>query len=165
MTQPTRATAPDRRPAWPAAGVALAFLLAAGVMLAESFTGSGTMESRVAHAMGPAFFPRIVLVLLLVLSLAAVVEAVRGRIGAGPVPRAAPTIGMILATGAYVWLVGAIGFLLASIAYLVACPIVLGYRRYGVVLPLALIYAVAVWYVFQRVLQIVLPSSPWFALF
>lgn len=161
----TTAAPGSRRPAWPAAAVAFAFLLGGALMLAESYSGAGAMRSRVAHAMGPAFFPRIVLVLLVALALAALVEAMRGLVASRALPQRAMMFGMIAATIAYVWLVGAVGFLLASVAFVAICPVVLGYRRWAVVVPLAAIYAVVVWYVFQRVLQIVLPNSPWFALF
>lgn len=164
MTDATRA-AGRRRPAWPAAAVAFAFLIGGVLMLVESYSGAGAMQSRVAHAMGPAFFPRIVLVLLVVLALAALSEALRGLVTARPLPHAGAMFGMIAVTAAYVWLVGAAGFLLASVAFLAVCPAVLGYRRWAIAVPLAAVYAIAVWYVFQRVLQIVLPGSPWFALF
>ncbi|MEZ5729384.1 MAG: tripartite tricarboxylate transporter TctB family protein [Burkholderiaceae bacterium] len=147
------------------AALALAFLLGGAVMLVESYAGAGELQSRVKYAMGPAFFPRIILVLLMLLALAAVVEAARGRAAAASVPRLANALAMAGATGAYVWLIGSIGFLLASCAFALVCPLLLGYRKLAVLLPLAAVYATTVWYVFDKVLQIVLPASPWFARF
>lgn len=156
---------PALRTGTAAALVAALFLFASVVMLWQSYLSEGAQQSRVAYAMGPAFFPRIVLYLMAAMALAVAVEAYRS--GGAPVSmrRAGIALAMMLATGVYIWLIGTIGFLFASIAYSIVCPVVLGYRRWGWLLVLAFVYCAGVWYMFDRVLQIVLPGSPWFAYF
>lgn len=72
---------------------------------------------------------------------------------------------LIAVTAAYGIAIGWIGFLIASFAFIVASSFALGYRRISVVAPVAAVYAVAVWYLFQEILLIILPSSPWFSSF
>ena len=156
---------PALRSGTAAALVAALFLLSGVVMLLESHSGAGAMQSRLTHAMGPAFFPRIVLLLILPMALAAGIAALRE--GGTPVrmQRAATVLGMMAATGLYVWLISAVGFLFASMAYSVACPLLLGYRNPRWLLSLAILYSVAAWFMFHRVLKIILPGSPWFDYF
>ena len=145
--------------------VAALFLFAGVVMLWRSYSGDAALHSRVTYAMGPAFFPRIVLYLMVPMALAVAVGSYRR--GGVPVSmqRAGTMLAVMVATAVYVWLIGAIGFLLSSIAYSIVCPVILGYRRWGWLLALAFLYCAGVWYVFDRVIQIILPGSPWFTYF
>ncbi|MCP5366396.1 MAG: tripartite tricarboxylate transporter TctB family protein [Hyphomicrobiales bacterium] len=111
---------------------------------------------------GPVFFPRILLGFMFVLSAVVLVE---GRFEA---PRAitrhqALLVGATLAvTGLYIWGITAAGFLISTVAYVFVLPWLLGYRNAVAIVLVTALYPVGVWYVFQKVFLIILPSSPWF---
>ncbi len=71
----------------------------------------------------------------------------------------------IILTGLYVLLVGQIGFLLASIPFAGSFMLLFGYRKYIVIGAVTLIFPIATWWIFTKVLKIYLPMSPWFASF
>jgi hypothetical protein len=76
-----------------------------------------------------------------------------------------PVISVLAATGLYVVAIGSLGFLIATIGYTLTLPVLLGYRKLPIVLAIAAIYPAAVWYLFDRIVQILLPASPWFEIF
>ncbi len=53
------------------------------------------------------------------------------------------------------------GFLPACIIFCFFYPFALGYKRVAVLLPVSLLYAVALWFLFNKVLLILLPEIPW----
>ncbi len=138
-----------------------AFLLGAAVLWWESTgeqyagTGTGTANNAV-------FYPRILLIGVFVLATTVVVVGMARR--GDPVdPLDWRTLGAMLAvTAAYALLIPEIGFLFSSILYCVATPLLLGYRRWVVVLPVAAIFPTVAWYTFWIVLKMSLPRSPWF---
>lgn len=111
---------------------------------------------------GPVFFPRILLGLMFVLSVVVMVE---GRLEA-PRPVSGHQfllVGATLAvTGLYIWGITAAGFLISTVAYVFVLPWLLGYRKALAIVLLAALYPVSVWYLFEKVFKIILPSSPWF---
>ncbi len=114
---------------------------------------------------GPVFFPRILLAAMAGLSLLVFIEGLRERT-ARPVPREilAATVAIVL-TGGYILSISAAGFLIPTVIFTFLMPFVLGYRNLLVVLSIAIIYPLAIWYIFEKVFLIILPSSPWFELF
>lgn len=145
--------------------------LVAGVLLAtaavfgwDSFRDSYHL-SRAVQGVGPAFFPRLVLIGMAGLAVVVIVQELRRRsprlLGDGAV-RAAAAVALTVLYGIGV---ATIGFLLASVAFIALMPVLLGYRRWPVLAVLAVVYAVAVWWMFERFLLIILPHSPWFATF
>lgn len=141
--------------------MAVVFLAAALVLWGETFRNGGHL-GQAGHAMGPAFFPRIVLTGMTLLAVLAIAGALRGKGGKVKLAGGGRVLALIAITVAYGIAIGWIGFLMASFAFIVASSFALGYRRVSVVGPVAAVYAFAVWYLFQKVLLIILPSSPWF---
>ena len=116
----------------------------------------------VGHSFGPAFYPRILLVLWLLL---AGLLVARGAVRRGePVAAQAwrPLAGFVAITGAYIWLVTAIGFLFSSVLLCLASTIYLGYRRPVPVVAVSLGVPLLLWYLFVFVIRMPLPASPWF---
>jgi hypothetical protein len=68
---------------------------------------------------------------------------------------------LIVATGIYCGLIGLLGFLIASVLFAFAVPLLLGRRDFLLLVTIALIYGVAVWLLFEKLFQIILPASPW----
>ena len=138
-----------------------AFLLGAAVLWWEStseqyaLTGTGTVNNAV-------FYPRILLIGVFVLATIVVIRGVMRR--GGPVDRLdwRTFTGMLVATAAYALLIPEIGFLFSSILYCLATPLLLGYRRWVVVVPVAVVFPAVTWYVFRIALKMSLPRSPWF---
>lgn len=143
------------------AAMAVVFLGAALLLWGESFREDYYL-ARASHAMGPAFFPRIVLSGMVLLSLAVIIGAIRNESGAVRLEGAAPVLGLIAITIAYGIAMFWIGFLISSFLFIVAASLILGYRNLPVVIPVAAAYAFAVWFMFQKILLIILPASPWF---
>lgn len=120
---------------------------------------------------GPVFFPRILLVIMTLLSMAVVLQRPSGdnvpAEGADAFRwRELPPVALAaLATGVYLYLIYVVGYLFASIAFSFVLPLVFGYRRFGVIAVFAALYATLTWYVFEMIFRIVLPKSPWFAYF
>lgn len=142
----------------------LLFLAIALVLWGETFRDSYHL-SRASHATGPAFYPRIVLAGMILLSVLVIADAIRKERGSVKLEGVKPVLGLVAITVAYGIAIFSIGFLVASFLYIVAVSVALGYRRLPVIVPVAAAYAVAVWFVFQEVLLIILPASPWFETF
>ena len=117
--------------------------------------------SAVTAGRGPVFFPRIVLGAMLVLSLAVIYEGSKDAL-APVAPRQLLLVGAALGlTGLYIAAIMTAGFLIATTVFVFALPWLLGYRNLTVIGIMTAVYPVAVWYVFERLFKIVLPSSPW----
>ncbi len=114
---------------------------------------------------GPVFYPRIVLAVIVVLSLAVMYEG-RNDEFAPFTLRQLLTVGATLAlTGLYIFSIIAAGFLISTTAFVFALPWLLGYRNLLIIGAVTATYPIAVWYVFEKLFKIILPSSPWFEAF
>lgn len=146
------------------AAMAVLFLAVALLLWGETFRDDYHL-SRASHAMGPAFFPRIVLSGMVLLSLFVIFDAFRKESGSVKLGGLGPVLGLIAITVAYGVAMFWIGFLFSSFLFVVAAALILGYRKLIVIVPVAAGYALAVWFMFQEILLIILPSSPWFDTF
>jgi len=63
---------------------------------------------------------------------------------------------------AYALLLRPIGFLAATTLFLAGGSVILGERRYSLLIPVAVFTAVLIWYLVQQVLGIFLRPWPWF---
>ena len=63
---------------------------------------------------------------------------------------------------AYALLLRPIGFLAATTLFLAGGSVILGERKFKLLIPLALITSVTIWYLVQEVLGIFLRPWPWF---
>ena len=66
---------------------------------------------------------------------------------------------VVLALAAYLALIPLIGFNLATLAFMIAFPPLVGYRRWIVIVPFAIIMTVAVAYSFGTILHVQLPTG------
>lgn len=122
---------------------------------------------------GPVFYPRILLGIIIVLAATIALQSLFRTAGrpADAAPkqagwRALPALlAAIALTAGYVMAFSAAGYLLSTIAYALLLPLVFGYRNPLAIGAFALSYAVATWYLFEKVFLIILPKSPWFAAF
>lgn len=127
-----------------------------------------TTDRKYADVMGlgmatdPAFYPRVLLTIWMIVGA---VLVVRGLVGAGepgePL-RWGRLGGIVAATAAYSWLTAAVGFVFASVAFCLVVAPMLGYRRPLALLAVGIGLPVLIWAIFTYALQISLPTSPWF---
>jgi putative tricarboxylic transport membrane protein len=114
---------------------------------------------------GPVFFPRIVLGAMAVFSLTVIVEGL-GETSDPMRLNAFAAVGLAVAlTGAYIFSINWAGFVIPTLLFTTLLPFILGYRKWKTVLTISVIYTLSVWYVFEKVFLIILPSSPWFEVF
>ena len=115
---------------------------------------------------GPAFYPRIVSLLLLIASLAQMVSTWRARPrDAGALRRTARrsrdasryVLGTLFLSGAYVGLFDMLPYLVGAAAFLLALMWLSGVRRWLVLCGSALGYALVTYYVFGQILMVPLP--------
>jgi putative tricarboxylic transport membrane protein len=124
-----------------------------------------------AGTLGPDFWPKLVLALMLVVCAAKIVAtlALGGREEGGLLqgvieePEPAPESnlwtlagGMVLSV-AYVWALPRLGFFSATVPYLAAFIALGGYRRWGVVAALSIGGALALVFFFMKVVYVSLP--------
>ena len=113
---------------------------------------------------GPVFFPRIILGAMALFSLIVIFEglgAENDRLGLNAL---LVVLAATVVTGGYIFSITWAGFVLPTMLFTFLLPFILGYRNWLIGLMVALIYTVAVWYIFEMVFLIILPSSPWFEL-
>lgn len=72
------------------------------------------------------------------------------------------TLGLVMAMVLYALLLRPIGFLAATTLLIAGCSIVLGERKFHVLIPIAVFTAVLIWYLVQETLGIFLRPWPWF---
>ena len=121
---------------------------------------------------GPGFYPRIVLVLMAALSVMLLVsDVLAGRRGrpAPPPARARLNYGLVAATFGvfvvYVFLLPALGFRLATFLFVAVLQAVLepprGWRRWVLVLVVAVLTSWVTHLVFEHYLSVLLPRGRW----
>ena len=142
-----------------------AVLLAGFLALVVAFFWASFAEvsafARSGHGRGPFFFPRLVLGVMALLLPFLVLGLVRGS---RRMPERAPLIklGAVIAlTALYIAALERVGFVAASIAYALAIPVLLGRRDLWLLVPVAVIYALVVWLLFERAFLIILPAGSW----
>lgn len=137
-------------------------LVIAGLLWLETSRPAYQDATVLGYGFNPGFFPRILIGIWAALAVLLVLRALpRWRV---PIDRPDwhGVAGVVVITAGYVALMREIGFLFASMAFALALMLVLGYRQWLVVLPVALLFPLVTWYTFVFLLQIQLPTSPWF---
>lgn len=72
------------------------------------------------------------------------------------------TLGLVAAMVLYALLLRPIGFLAATSLFIAGCAVILGERKFHVLIPIAIVTAVGIWYLVQETLGIFLRPWPWF---
>jgi putative tricarboxylic transport membrane protein len=114
---------------------------------------------------GPVFYPRIVLGAMGVFSLIVVFEGLSTHSEAMSTQAYLVLSAGVALTGAYIFTINWAGFVIPTLIFTSLMPITLGYKKWKTMLILSVIYILGVWYIFEKVFLIILPSSPWFEVF
>lgn len=128
-------------------------LLGVSVLLYAQTVGVGFSHTEIAR--DPVFYPRLLLILLALVSIGLVVRALIGKeADRPPVPVWSRFLAVALLTAAYFLLFDVVGFLIASLVLMPALTVLLGYRRPLVIVLVTVIFVIAVWYCFAEVFVI-----------
>jgi len=138
------------------------FLLVAGIALLSSTFGEAFDVRTFGGDVGPAFAPRLFLVVWIVLALLACLSAIRRANGTETDIRFGQLLGAILVATATAFAMTKIGFLLAMIPGIVLFCIAFGYRRIVPLVVVGIATPVVVWATFTFGFELLLPRSPWF---
>ena len=112
----------------------------------------------------PMFFPRILLCLWLALATVILVRGLRAPGGDWPLQMKARATGVIAAVLASTWAMTVVGFLFAMIPCFMIVSVLLGYRRLLPIVTFGLLVPILTWFVFTALIEVFLPTSPWFDL-
>ncbi|MEO1602286.1 MAG: tripartite tricarboxylate transporter TctB family protein [Pseudomonadota bacterium] len=142
--------------------VLLTLLIAAGALFATTFAA----EYRLLGAVqSPVFFPRIILGVMMLLVVIAIAEDVSGRKAVAPVEKWGALILFVVASVLFANSITRLGFMLSAVPFSVIALWIFGLRN-----PLVIaVYAVAVpgslVLLFNHLLKLPLPTSPFTNLF
>lgn len=146
-----------RRPDWPVLGIALGLAVVAAVL----FWDAGQLNVKgFAARFGPAIFPRLIGGLLLILAVWTAIDAWRGN----PPPRetdALPPIAWIVGgLAAQMLLLNTAGFSIATGLLFAATVKAFGRGPLWRTIPIGIVFALVVWVIFAKGLDLTLPAGP-----
>jgi len=137
-----------------------ACFVAAAVLWIHTYDDAYAVSAATAGR-GPVFFPRILLALMAVLSVWVAVNGLTEEHKRLAARQSGTVLAAIGVTAGYILTMTGLGFTLSTLLFCLALPLVLGYRRYAVILGFALVTPIVSWYIFEKIFQIILPSAAW----
>jgi len=139
------------------ASVAIALFLTGAALLATTFGGSPDLQP----AFDPTFFPRIVLIIWVALAVLEIASAIRNRVPSDE--PAAWRIGVLVAAVLlYAVFFTRLGFFITSVAFCTVSLLALGQRHVATIAAFAIGAPAVLLILFNRVLKMPLPASPFF---
>lgn len=143
--------------------LALLTLLIAGIALL--LTTFGTEFATLGAAQSPVFFPRIILGLWIGLTLVALMQDIAARKAVDPVDKIGALLLFVVAAVIYANCVTRLGFMLSSVPFAVISLLVFGVRNPLVIAAYAVAVPGAIVVLFNHILKLPLPVSPFTHLF
>ena len=128
------------------------------LLLLYTFTVPHTAASLISNY-GNMFYPRIILTVWCICATMLLIQSMLFGVTLIKVNWRLVSISVCLVVMCGI-LLGTIGFLPACVIFCVAYPFFLGYKNLRILLPVSCIYAVALWFIFNKVLFIILPATP-----
>ena len=136
------------------------FLLTGSILMGYSFL----FETEYSQDFSPYFFPRIVLGIWIIMSILLVIKPFTLKIIETTAEvRLTPFFLAVLLVACFLLFFEYLGFIPAGVAFFMAYSWFIGYRKPVNLFILASVTVVITWYVFQNILEIVLPPF-WFNL-
>lgn len=139
--------------------IGIGLLVAAMIYFQQSFAITRGFAS---DRLGPAFFPRLLAVVLGALALTLIVRAVSGRSDPSrpPAIRSGVLIGLIVLLVLYALALPSLGFILTTPLLVAGAIWLLGLRQWPRVAGTALSVTLVLYVVFVRMLHVLLPMGP-----
>lgn len=152
---------PEDKPARRPDGAALFTAAALAILGAVIFWDSARLPADTGYSgIGPADVPRLIAICLVFLGLWTAIDGLRGTRDTPPAQKMSPVLWIIGGLGAQLVLLGIAGFSIAT-GLLFACTArAFGYRRLLIALPVGILACLAVYGLFDRLLQLNLPTGP-----
>lgn len=146
---------------------ALAWIAFGGFLFWQSFLLLGLEEASAVGIFGPAFYPRLLAMLLMVLGIALLVKDIRRSRpgGVGNARRAPGSSGLGLSITAfaglllYTYLLDKIGYLLITPPMLLGLMLLMGERRWPMILLWAVGFSTGLYVLFRYALSVILPEG------
>lgn len=145
-------------------GVAVAILAFAALLFTQTFAEISAF-AQASQGRGPFFYPRFIMAAI---ALFAILTVLRPSGVMAELPNhqgMRMSFGLIAIVALYVLGLVVLGFLLSSIAFALITPLFLGYRRLAVILAVAVVFSLTVWWLFESVFLIILPQADWVQVF
>jgi len=142
--------------------VLFTLLIVAGALFATTF---GTDYLLLGAVQSPVFFPRIILGLMIALTLIAILQDVRAGKAVEPIEKWAALIVFVIAAVIYANMITRVGFMLASVPFSVIALLVFGIRNPLVIAAYAILVPGGLVVLFNHILKLPLPTSPFTYLF
>lgn len=144
---------PDRAALFTAAALALL-----GIVI---FWDSARLPADAGYSgIGPADVPRLIALCLVLLGLWTVIDGFRSPPDTPPAQEMGPVLWIIGGLGAQLVLLGIVGFSIATALLFASTARAFGYRRLLIALAVGLLACLAVYGLFDRLLQLNLPTGP-----
>jgi hypothetical protein len=142
--------------------VLFTLLIAAGALFATTF---GTEYRLLGAVQSPVYFPRIILGIMMVLTLVAIVQDVMAGKAVEPVEKWGALIVFVVAAVIYANMITRVGFMLSSVPFSVLSLLVFGVRKPMVIIAYAILVPASLVVLFNHILKLPLPTSPFTYLF
>ena len=142
--------------------VLLTVLIAAGALFATTF---GAEYRLLGAVQSPVFFPRIVLGVMMILTLIAIVQDVWGQKAVAPVEKWGALIVFVIASVLFANAITRLGYLLSAMPFSMVALWVFGLRNPVVILAYAIVVPGSIVVLFNHILGLPLPTSPFTYLF
>lgn len=139
--------------------------LASGIFLVilgiAGFVGAGTIENMLVTRLSGAFFPQVLFAIIFLCG-AGLAFAGYKRTDKEALPDFKwGKLGQIVgALAVYVAILEYAGFLISSVLFLISAMLMFGERRIKVIIPVAVLSAVVIYFLFTEAFMIVLPGIP-----
>jgi hypothetical protein len=142
--------------------VLLVFLLTAAALFASTI---GAEYLALGAVQSPVFFPRIILSLIIALTLTVIVQDVIEKRGVEPIEKWGALIVFVIAAVIYANIVTRLGFMLSSVPFSIISLWLFGIRNPLIIVAYAILVPGALVILFNHVLNLPLPTSPFTYLF
>ncbi|MFP7672255.1 tripartite tricarboxylate transporter TctB family protein [Marivita sp. S0852] len=142
--------------------VLLTLLIAAGALFATTF---GTEYRLLGAVQSPVYFPRIILGLMIGLILIALLQDVIAQKSVEPVEKWGALIALVIAAVLYANAITRVGFMLSSVPFSVMGLWIFGIRNPLVIAAYAIAVPGSMVILFNHILKLPLPTSPFTYLF
>lgn len=139
-------------------------LLLIGALLMASTFDPKYQGFGIGSDLTPVFFPRLLLSLWLILSAIILVRGFMAGAADWPYQMKARCAGVVVVVLGCTWAMTVVGFLFAMIPCFMIVSVLLGYRRPLPIVVFGLLVPILTWFVFTEMIEVFLPTSPWFDL-